>query len=55
MQKSDNSASGKLKQPSKKRSSLEIDLEKVALEKIEVNESKYPVDKFKGSSKKYNQ
>jgi len=34
---------------------LEIDLEKVALEKIAANENKYPVDKFKGSSKKYNQ
>ena len=34
---------------------LEIDLEKVALEKIAANEKKYPVDKFKGSSKKYNQ
>ena len=31
---------------------LEIDLEKVALEKIAANEKKYPVDKFKGSSNK---
>ena len=34
---------------------LDIDLEKVALEKIDINETKYPVEKFKGSSKKYNQ
>lgn len=30
-----------------------IDLEKVTLEKIEKNAKKYPVDKAKGSSKKY--
>ena len=34
---------------------LDIDLEKSALDKIDINESKYPVEKFKGSSKKYNQ
>jgi len=34
---------------------LYIDLEKVSLDKIEVNEKKYPVEKFKGTSKKYNQ
>ena len=34
---------------------LDIDLEKAALEKIDINETKYPVEKFKGSSKKYNQ
>ena len=33
---------------------LDIDLEKAALDKIEINESKYPVEKVKGSSKKYN-
>ena len=33
---------------------LEIDLEKVAYEKIEENQIKYPITKFKGSAKKYN-
>ena len=33
----------------------EIDLEKVALRKVEKNEVKYPVSKFKGSDKKYNE
>jgi len=33
---------------------LDIDLEKASLEKIEENSKKYPIDKFKGISKKYN-
>ena len=32
---------------------LDIDLEKAALNKIEENDAKYPVEKFKGISKKY--
>ena len=32
----------------------EIDLEKVVREKIQKNELKYPVEKSKGSNKKYN-
>ena len=32
---------------------LNIDLEKAALNKIEENDAKYPVEKFKGISKKY--
>jgi dCTP diphosphatase len=32
-----------------------IDIERAVLEKIEVNERKYPVDKAKGISKKYNE
>lgn len=34
---------------------LDIDLEKASLAKIADNEEKYPVDKFKGTAKKYNQ
>ena len=30
-----------------------IDLEKSAIEKIEKNKKKYPIEKFKGSDKKY--
>jgi hypothetical protein len=30
-----------------------IDLEKAVLEKIEINRKKYPVEKSKGSDKKY--
>ena len=33
---------------------LEIDIEKVAHMKIDENEIKYPIEKFKGSSRKYN-
>ena len=33
---------------------LDIDLEKAALNKIDENNAKYPVEKFKGISKKYN-
>jgi dCTP diphosphatase len=33
---------------------LDIDLEKALLNKIETNAAKYPVDKFKGTAKKYN-
>jgi len=33
---------------------MDIDLEKVALEKIHENAKKYPIEKFKGISKKYN-
>lgn len=32
-----------------------FDIEKIVLEKIEKNEEKYPVDKAKGSAKKYNE
>ena len=32
---------------------LDIDLEKAALNKIDENEQKYPIEKFKGSSRKY--
>lgn len=32
---------------------LEIDLDQVAIEKILINEKKYPIAKSKGSSKKY--
>ncbi len=32
----------------------QIDLKKVLLNKIEINKIKYPVDKFKGVSTKYN-
>lgn len=32
-----------------------IDLEEAILEKIELNKKKYPVDQFKGSSKKYDE
>ena len=34
---------------------LDIDLEKAALNKIDENDANYPVEKFKGISKKYNQ
>jgi dCTP diphosphatase len=34
---------------------LEIDLEEAALQKLDLNEIKYPVDKSKGNSKKYNE
>ena len=33
---------------------LDIDIEKVAHRKIDENEIKYPIEKFKGSSRKYN-
>ena len=32
---------------------LDIDLEKAALEKLRINEEKYPIDKSRGSSKKH--
>lgn len=32
---------------------LDIDLEEAILEKMKINEEKYPVDKVKGSAKKY--
>jgi len=32
-----------------------LDIEKIILEKLEENELKYPVEKSKGSSKKYNE
>ncbi|NIL20047.1 nucleotide pyrophosphohydrolase [Pseudomonas sp. AN3A02] len=35
-------------------SKLGIDLEAALLKKIDTNAAKYPVDKFKGSAKKYN-
>ena len=34
---------------------LDIDLENASLDKIAENEKKYPIDKFKGTAKKYNQ
>lgn len=36
-------------------SKLNIDLEQAVLQKIELNEIKYPVEKSKGNSKKYNE
>lgn len=33
---------------------LDVDLEDAVLKKIEKNAAKYPVEKFKGSAKKYN-
>ena len=33
---------------------LEVDLEEIALKKLDKTKSKYPVDKFKGISTKYN-
>ena len=33
---------------------LDIDLEKISLEKIEKNAEKYPIDKSKGKAEKYN-
>lgn len=36
-------------------SKLDIDLETAALDKLELNEIKYPVDKSKGNSKKYDE
>jgi NTP pyrophosphatase (non-canonical NTP hydrolase) len=35
-------------------SKLDIDIEDALLKKIETNAAKYPVEKFKGSAKKYN-
>lgn len=34
---------------------LEVDLIAAALDKLEMNRAKYPVDKVKGSAKKYNE
>ena len=36
-------------------SKLEIDLPHYVDEKIEINENRYPIDKVKGSAKKYNE
>jgi len=33
---------------------MDLDLEELSLEKIKKNDMKYPVDKFKGKSDKYN-
>ena len=33
---------------------LNVDIERAVIAKLKINESKYPVDKFKGSNKKYN-
>ena len=33
---------------------LQVDLEKIVLDKLEKNRQKYPVEKAKGTSKKYN-
>jgi hypothetical protein len=33
----------------------DLDIKKICLDKIEKNAAKYPVDKAKGSSKKYNE
>ena len=33
---------------------MDINLEQVAYKKIEKNEIKYPIDKYKGSARKYN-
>jgi hypothetical protein len=34
---------------------LNLDVEKIVLEKIKSNGEKYPVDKSKGTAKKYNE
>ena len=34
---------------------LNVDLEEIVLNKLEKNRQKYPVEKSKGSSKKYNE
>ena len=34
---------------------LNVDLEEIVLKKLEKNRQKYPVEKAKGSSKKYNE
>lgn len=34
---------------------LEVDLEEIVLKKLEKNRQKYPVEKAKGNSKKYNE
>ncbi len=34
---------------------LELDVEKIVLEKIAKNSEKYPIDKAKGTAKKYNE
>ena len=34
---------------------LQVDLEKIVLDKLEKNRQKYPVEKAKGTSKKYNE
>ena len=34
---------------------LGVDLEEIVLKKLEKNREKYPVDKAKGNSKKYNE
>jgi NTP pyrophosphatase (non-canonical NTP hydrolase) len=36
-------------------SKLDIDLEEAVLHKLDLNEIKYPIDKSKGNSKKYNE
>ena len=33
---------------------LNVDIERAVIAKLKINESKYPIDKFKGSNKKYN-
>lgn len=33
---------------------LDVDLEEIVLDKVKKNEEKYPIDKSKGTSKKYN-
>lgn len=35
--------------------SLQVDLEEIVLKKLEKNRQKYPVEKAKGNSKKYNE
>ena len=34
---------------------LQVDLEKIVMDKLEKNRQKYPVEKAKGTSKKYNE
>ena len=34
---------------------LQVDLETIVLDKLEKNRQKYPVEKAKGNSKKYNE
>ncbi len=33
---------------------LDVDVEEIVLRKLEINKNKYPIEKFKGISTKYN-
>ena len=38
----------------KKAKGLDVDIELAVKNKIQINETKYPIEEFKGSNKKYN-